>query len=154
MAGLGCDACSPDEIAGPVLNATSVITASAIILGLLRPARTHDLEWEQQAQNLLAQFRADYARYPGDALFNQLIEDLRKDSAQFGAWWEQHEVRGLPDGPRRMQYPGLGRLDFEHVTFQTSLTPDLRVKVYTASPETARKLLKAIELGKAVGSEA
>jgi transcriptional regulator with XRE-family HTH domain len=109
------------------------------------PARSHDLEWEKQAQNLVAQFRADYARYPGDASFNQLIEDLRKDSVQFGVWWEQHEVRGLPDGPRRMQYPGLGRLDFEHVTFQTSMTPDLRVKVYTASPETARKLEKLLK---------
>jgi hypothetical protein len=36
-------------------------------------ARTLNLGWEMQAQNLVAQFRADYARYPGDASFHEVI---------------------------------------------------------------------------------
>jgi transcriptional regulator with XRE-family HTH domain len=103
-------------------------------------ARTFDLAWETQAQNLVAQFRADYARYPGDASFHEVIEDLQRVSPNFRLWWEQQDVRGLPDGPRAMHYPTLGLLEFDHVTFQTSITPDLRVKVYVASPATASKL--------------
>ncbi len=103
-------------------------------------ARTFDLDWERQAHNLVAQFRADYARYPGDASFQELIADLQRSSPQFRLWWEQQDVRGLPDGPRAMQHPTLGLLEFDHVTFQTSSTADLRVKVYAASPETASKL--------------
>lgn len=100
----------------------------------VREARTFDLHWEKQAQNLVAQFRADYARYPGDASFHEIIEDLQRVSPQFRLWWDQQDVRGLPDGPRAMQHPTLGVLEFEHVTFQTSITSDLRVKVYAASP--------------------
>ena len=101
---------------------------------------TSDRDWEKQAQNLVAQFRADYARYPGDASFHEVIEDLQRVSPQFRLWWEQQDVRGLPDGPRTMDHPTLGVLEFDHVTFQTSITPDLRVKVYAASPLTVSKL--------------
>ena len=106
----------------------------------MREASTLDLHWEKQAQNLVAQFRADYARYPGDASFREIIEDLQRVSPQFRLWWEQQDVRGLPDGPRAMHHPTLGVLEFDHVTFQTSITPDLRVKVYASSPETASRL--------------
>ena len=43
-----------------------------------------------------------------------------------------------------MDHPTLGELEFDHVTFQTSITPDLRVKVYAASSETASKLEQAL----------
>lgn len=112
----------------------------------VRGARNFDLHWEQQAQNLVAQFRADYARYPGDTSFQEIIADLQRVSPQFRLWWEQQEVRGLPDGPRAARHPTLGMLEFEHVTFQTSVTADLRVKVYSASPETASRLEQALSV--------
>lgn len=110
----------------------------------VRSVRTLDLHWEKQAQNLVAQFRADYARYPGDASFHEVIADLQRISPQFRLWWEQQDVRGLPDGPRTMHHPTLGVLEFEHVTFQTSITLDLRVKVYAASPATLSTLQQAL----------
>ncbi|HEY6542995.1 MAG TPA: helix-turn-helix transcriptional regulator [Ktedonobacteraceae bacterium] len=110
----------------------------------IRQPRTLDLHWEQQAQNLVAQFRADYVRYAGDASFQEILEDLQRVSPQFRLWWEQQDVRGLPDGPRTMQHPTLGLLEFDHVTFQTSITPDLRVKVYAASPATLARLEQAL----------
>lgn len=106
--------------------------------------REMDAAWEAQAQNLTAQFRADYARYPGDESFQELVEDLRRVSPQFHIWWERQDVRELPDGPRTMRYPALGLLHFDHVTFQASVTPELRVKVYVASVETATKLAEAL----------
>jgi hypothetical protein len=103
-------------------------------------ARQVDLDWERQAKNLVAQFRADYVRFPGEVAFQTLVEDLQHVSPHFRAWWAQQDVRGFPDGPRTMEHPVLGGLDFDHVTFQTSMTPDLRVKVYAASAATAAKL--------------
>lgn len=107
-------------------------------------ARTFDLHWEEQARNLVAQFRADYARYPGDPFFQEIIEDLQRASPQFCQWWEQQDVKGLPDGSRTMQHPTLGRLEFDHVTFLASSTPDLRVKIYVASPSTIPILERAL----------
>jgi transcriptional regulator with XRE-family HTH domain len=111
----------------------------------MRPeARWHDLDWEAQAQSLVAYFRADYARYPGDASFQAVIKDLQRASPQFRLWWEQQDVRGLPHGKRSMRHPTLGLLEFEHVTLQAPVTPDLHVKVYAASPVTADKLAQAL----------
>ena len=105
-----------------------------------RPEARADQHWEQQARNLVAQFRADYVRYSDDESFHVLLRDLQAASPQFSEWWERQDVRGLPDGPRRMEHPTLGLLEFDHVTFQTTITPDLRVKVYSATDETAEKL--------------
>lgn len=106
--------------------------------------QTIDSDWEAQAQNLVAQFRADYARYPSDASFQTLLRDLQRANPSFREFWERQDVRGLPDGPRSMIHPALGILEFDHVTFQTSLTPDLRVKVYAASSSTVSKLEQAL----------
>ncbi|GHO49051.1 helix-turn-helix transcriptional regulator [Ktedonospora formicarum] len=100
--------------------------------------------WEKQAQSLVAQFRADYARYPDDASFHEIIEDLQQASSQFCQWWEQQNVRGLPDGPRVIQHPTLGQLEFDYVTFHPSLSPNLRVKVYSASEALASTLEQAL----------
>ncbi len=51
-----------------------------------------------------------------DASFHKVIEDLQRVSPQFRLWWEQQDVRGLPDGPRTMHHPTLGVLEFDHVT--------------------------------------
>ncbi len=109
-----------------------------------REVRSLDADWETQARNLVAQFRADYARYPGDASFEELLHDLQHISSSFREWWEQHDVRGLPDGPRSLIHPALGALEFDHVTFQTAFPSDLRVKVYAASPSTASTLEQAL----------
>lgn len=106
--------------------------------------RTFHQEWEKQAQSLVAQVRADYARYPGDASFREIIEDLQQVSAQFCQWWEQQHVRSFPDEPRVIQHPTLGRLEFNYVTFHPSLSPDLRVKVYSASEALASTLEQAL----------
>lgn len=110
----------------------------------MREARNQDPDWETRARNLVALFRADYARYPGDASFQEVIADLQAASPKFRQWWEEQDVRGLPDGPRTMNHPTLGALEFEHVTFQTSITPDVHVKLYVASPASASKLEQAL----------
>src|SRR5579859_294521 len=109
-------------------------------------SRASHQEWEKQAQSLVAQFRADYARYPGDASLREIIEDLQQASPLFCQWWEQQNVRGLPDGPRVIDHPALGRLEFDYVTFQTPLSPDLRVKIYSASEASASTLEQALRV--------
>lgn len=107
-------------------------------------ARTVDQDWTAQARNLVAQFRADYALYSDDDAFRELVADLQEASPEFRLWWDEQNVRGLPDGPRAMRHPTLGALEFDHVTFQTSVSPELRLKIYAASPATAAKLAQAL----------
>lgn len=109
----------------------------------------HELfeDWEAKAQQVLAQFRADSARYPGDPWFTELIEDLRRTSPKFRLWWSQHDVRGfLPDGPKAIFHPIVGRLMFQHTTLQVPTHPDFKLMVYVPLPEadTAAKVQRLL----------
>jgi len=106
--------------------------------------RSFDLDWENHVRNVVAQFRADYARYPDDVSFETLLHDLQHLNPSFREWWEQQDVRAMPDGPRSMIHPALGLLEFDHMIFQTALSSDLRVKAHIASPSTALKLEQAL----------
>jgi hypothetical protein len=106
--------------------------------------QTHslDFDWEAQARNLVAHFRADYALHPGDAAFEELLHDLAHMSPLFREWWEQHDIQGLPNGPRSLMHPALGLLEFDHV--QAAFSSNLRVNIFAASPSTASKVEQAL----------
>ncbi len=97
--------------------------------------RTKYARWEAVAPQMLAQFRADSARYPGDPWFTELIEDLRRVSPEFRAWWSRHDVRGPLDGPKEIFHPVVGRLVFQHTSLQVPTNPDLKLMIYVPLPE-------------------
>lgn len=104
--------------------------------------------WQEVTQAVVAEFRADSARYPGDRWFGELIEELQKTSPEFREWWARHDVQQVEDRHKQMEHANLGYLEFEHVTLVVPTNPDLKVKIYTGSPATVTKLeqfLKAIE---------
>jgi hypothetical protein len=110
-------------------------------------ARHFIVDWEDDARQLLAQFRTSCARYPGDAQLAELIQDLQLASPEFRAWWPDHEVRGGQEGRKTLNHPQVGYLVFERLTFQVFDTPELKVTVYTPLEEagTPRKLEHLLE---------
>jgi transcriptional regulator with XRE-family HTH domain len=110
-------------------------------------ARQIIVNWEEDARQLLAQFRNMCGRYPGDAQLTELIHDLMLASPEFRAWWPDHEVRGGQEGRKMLNHPQVGYLVFERLTFQVFDTPDLKVTVYTPLEEadTPRKVELLLE---------
>lgn len=103
---------------------------------------------EEVTQAVVAEFRADSARYPGDPWFGELIEELQKTSPEFRECWARHDVQQVEDRHKQMEHSSLGYLEFDHVTLVAPTNPDLKVKIYTGSAATVAKLdqfLKAIE---------
>ncbi|GHO99404.1 transcriptional regulator [Reticulibacter mediterranei] len=92
--------------------------------------------WEQVAQRVLAEFRADSARFADEEWFKRLIADLQRVSPEFRAWWPRHDVRGKADAEKNIEHPLVGRLMFEHTTLQVPAAPDLKVMIYTPQPQT------------------
>ncbi len=92
-------------------------------------ARQFIVNWEDDARQLLAQFRSSCARYPEDAQLAELIHDLQLCSPEFRAWWPDHEVRGGQEGRKTLNHPQVGYLVFERLAFQVFDTPDLKVIV-------------------------
>ena len=102
--------------------------------------------WEEDAQRMLAEFRADSARYAEDENFKRLIADLQRVSPEFRAWWSRHDVRGRSDARKDRDHPLVGRLMFEHTTLQVPTSPDVKVMIYTPLPgtDTEEKLRRLV----------
>lgn len=110
-------------------------------------ARQFVVDWEEDARQILAQFRSSCARCPGDAQLAELIHDLQLRSPEFRAWWPDHEVLSGQEGRKTLNHPQVGYLLFERLTFQVFDTPDLKVTVYTPLEEadTPRKLEQLLD---------
>ncbi len=115
--------------------------------------RVRHPEWEQVAQRVLAEFRADSVRYADDEWFKRLIADLQRVSPEFRAWWPLHDVRGRADARKDIEHPIVGRLMFEHTTLQVPTTPELKVMIYTPLPgtDTLAKLQQLVNMEVASG---
>ena len=109
-------------------------------------------KWEQVAQKVLAEFRADSARSADEEWFKRLIADLQRVSPEFRAWWPHHDVRGRADARKDIEHPLVGCLMFEHTTLQVPTLPELKIMIYTPLPETdtLEKLQQLMDQGVAM----
>lgn len=100
------------------------------------------VNWEEYAQEALAVFRSRSGRFVNDARFIQLIDALEHASPEFRQWWPLHDVRKVTSPRLRIEHPQVGHLELDHLTFQISAYPDLRLCVYLPDPasDTAQKL--------------
>ncbi len=98
--------------------------------------RIYNPKWEQVAQRVLAEFRADSVRYADEEWFKSLVADLQRVSPEFRAWWPRHDVLGRSDAFKDIEHPLVGCLMFEHTTLQVPAMPELKLMIYTPLPET------------------
>ncbi|MFV8847280.1 helix-turn-helix transcriptional regulator [Serratia fonticola] len=91
--------------------------------------------WQEQAPQILASFRRDYARAPQDATMLQRIQALSDVSPQFRQLWQQHDIHGRCQGQRTFLVAGAGEVTFEHASFIVDEENHLRLVMYSAQPD-------------------
>jgi transcriptional regulator with XRE-family HTH domain len=106
-------------------------------------ARTTMVEWEEEAQALLARFRAAWARHSGEAAFEELAVRLQAESREARAWWPRHAVAPLSSGRKRLRHPLLGELELTHVVLQHAEAPEHKLVTF-ALPDGAEPGLRAL----------
>jgi transcriptional regulator with XRE-family HTH domain len=87
--------------------------------------------WTDEAQRMVAQFRATHDLWARDPAFEILMTRLRAGSPEFVSWWDAHDIRRSMAGHKVFYYPDRGPLRFEYVTFQANDDPALKLAVYT-----------------------
>ncbi|NLA36049.1 MAG: helix-turn-helix domain-containing protein [Actinobacteria bacterium] len=84
-------------------------------------------DWELEAHSMLTQFRADITPWRDDPAVVDLVDRLRRVSAEFDRWWEGHDVSGFQTRLRRFNHPTRGPLLFEYQQLIPAGRTDLRV---------------------------
>jgi transcriptional regulator with XRE-family HTH domain len=123
------------ELAGDSRNIMHIVFANTAHRKLL-------VDWEDVASTTLAMFRADSARYAGDAEFERLIGTLKRASPEFRDLWSRRDVSRSLGSHKRINHPVAGRMTFEFTTFAVTGESDMKLVLYTPLEEdrTAEKL--------------
>lgn len=105
------------------------------------------VDWELVAKNAIAMFRADCARYVGDASFGRLVDRLNRLSPEFSRWWPKHDVVEPLAGRKRLNHPAAGAMSFEYSSFGVGAEPEMKLIVFTPLKEdgTAHKLAALLQ---------
>ena len=95
----------------------------------------------------VADLRASYARYPGDAAIDRLVTEMLALSPRFADMWQEHEVEVRGPMLKRVPHPQAGMLEFECQVLHVADTGQ-RLIAYCAAPgsatETAFRQLAAL----------
>lgn len=93
-------------------------------------------DWTPVAADMVANFRAQSARYPGDERFAELAADLSSVSPEFAELWARHEVRERSQGSKRLCHPEVGELSFDYTVLALPDAPGHRLLLHLPTPGT------------------
>ncbi|MFI9461066.1 helix-turn-helix transcriptional regulator [Streptomyces xiamenensis] len=112
---------------------------------LLDPAaRSLFVDWELQARAAVENLRLDAGRTPEDRATEDLITELRENSAEFGHWWQQHRVHQRTHGSKRLLHPLVGEITVQYETF--TLPGETEAAVFLYSTEAGSPSRQALDL--------
>jgi transcriptional regulator with XRE-family HTH domain len=100
-----------------------------------------DTIWDDEhfvrfTRSTVADLRASYARYPGDAAIDQLVTEMLALSPRFADMWQEHEVEVRGPMLKRVVHPQAGPLEFECQVLHVADTGQ-RLIAYCAAPGSA-----------------
>jgi transcriptional regulator with XRE-family HTH domain len=96
---------------------------------VLPETRAMIVDWEDEARQVLSQFRAETTPIRDDPTVVGLVARLRAASPEFDRWWPRHDVAGFRGRTRRFRHPQLGEVEFEYEQLVASGAPDLHLVV-------------------------
>lgn len=107
------------------------------------------VDWDAHMMDVVAQFRADYGRNPGDPRCDAILNRVMAVSPQFRTWWPLHEVQDRHHRRKEYHHPLVGNLVTEENTFGLAEYPGLRMVLFIPMPgtPTAERLRQLIKMG-------
>lgn len=96
---------------------------------LMPEARKLIAGWAERAERVVAEFRADTARWRGDPVTDALVAELCNASPDFKRYWRQQKVLGRDGGLRAFMRAGRTPSSYEQFALSALLHPDLKVTV-------------------------
>jgi transcriptional regulator with XRE-family HTH domain len=124
---------------------------------LLRILLVDDVEYQQDPEGyyamacrVLSKFRVDFGQYSEDPSFQELVENLEKDSPVFRELWNSPEVMNRSEAVA--YHPQRDGMWFEHTSYIPEGSPGLRLVIFV--PHDEATAAKVAELARGQGSPA
>lgn len=92
--------------------------------------------WAAVAPGVVAAFRADAARFPGDPEFRRVVDELSAGSPDFVELWQRHDVGPHLQAVKAVHHPEVGDLVFDKTTLAVADRPDWNLVLYNPRPGT------------------
>jgi transcriptional regulator with XRE-family HTH domain len=83
--------------------------------------------WEERAHRVAAEFRAAITGHVDDPALKRLVDELRRDSADFARFWDAQAVLRREGGERTFNHPSDGFLRYQQVSLTVAGWPDFRL---------------------------
>ncbi|WP_164478357.1 helix-turn-helix transcriptional regulator [Mycolicibacterium stellerae] len=100
--------------------------------------------WEVETRHAAGRFRAEAAKYPGDAHFANIVDALTTESEFFRDIWERHEVEGFADHIETIDHPVAGRVNARLVQLRPLDHPNLLLMVHMLADDESRSRMEAL----------
>lgn len=99
-------------------------------------------QWERNACDVVAQFRAACSEHPGDEGFREVVAQALELSPEFAALWKRRDIRPGGQLQKQLRHPVVGALHVESTQLRVPARPDLSIVLHTPLPgtDTAEKL--------------
>ena len=94
-------------------------------------------DWDTIARQNVAVLRAQAGCHPDDTALSELIDELTAHSAQFAAWWTEHDVHSRTHGIKRYHHPVVGDLSVFYEVLTLASDPEQTLFIYTVEPGSA-----------------
>jgi hypothetical protein len=123
---------------------TGLAANSARLLFLDEGSRKAQLDWSRIAREMVGNLRANLARHPDDARLREVIDDLRRASADFAHWWQDQTVHERTYGRKRIRHPAVGEFTVCYNALCTSDGSDQYLYTLTPAGPTDEQALRTI----------
>ncbi len=105
------------------------------LLFLYPPYRQLIVDWEKVARDTLETFRAARARAEDKVPFDELADELCRESEEFRALWPDLDVKNFSEGTKRLHHPTRGPIDLFYVALAPEGRPELSFVTYIVKNE-------------------
>ncbi|MFD8327489.1 helix-turn-helix domain-containing protein [Streptomyces lydicus] len=146
VVGRGLDILAWNRLGGRVafdLEAVAPDRRNTALLVFLDPAaRALHPEWEDKAEEVVGNLRAESGRHPEDPRICEVVNELLVRSADFKRLWEAQSVHECLRGTKRILHPDVGELVVTFESFRLGADEDQALVTYSAprGSETERRL--------------
>ncbi|MFG2728144.1 helix-turn-helix domain-containing protein [Streptomyces canus] len=94
------------------------------------------VDWEDKANDVVAQLRMDAGSHPDDPRLSALVGELSVKSQEFRRLWATHDVKEKCHGVQRLQHPLVGELDLRVESFRQADAHERMLVTYHAEPDS------------------